>query len=128
LGFAVADPAFARLLRQSLGPWAVSGPALEVGRVALADQGWIDAMRTRLAAEAALLDETLAAADLAILGGTSLFRLVGAPRAWSLYEHLGRHGILVRPFAEQPRWLRFGLPPDAGARQRLVAALAAWRE
>ena len=127
LGFAVCAPELARTLREGLGPWPVSGPALEIGRVAIADRGWIEAMRAKLKSEAKRLDATLAEAGLAILGGTDLFRLAGAPRAWALFEHLGRQGILVRPFAEQPRWLRFGLPPSPAARKRLATALAAWR-
>jgi cobalamin biosynthetic protein CobC len=126
LGLAVCPPDLARLLRESLGPWPVSGPALEIGRIALADAAWIAAMRVRLAEEATKLDALLTAGGLAVLGGTSLFRLAGAPRAWSLFEHLGKRGILVRPFAEQARWLRFGLPGDEAARRRLAAALAEW--
>lgn len=126
LGFAVCPPDLARLVRESLGPWPVSGLALAIGRVALADKGWIATTRVKLAAEAAQLDELLHAGGLAVLGGTSLFRLAGAPRAWSLFEHLAKRGILVRPFAEQPRWLRFGLPADEAARRRLAAALAEW--
>ena len=37
----------------------------------------------------------------------------------------GRAGILVRDFPERPDWLRFGLPPDEAAWDRLKAALAA---
>ena len=126
LGFAVCDPAAAALLRRSLGPWPVNGVALAVGAVALADTAWIAEMRAKLEREAAVLDALLGDFGLAVAGGTSLFRLVGAPRAWALYEHLAARGILVRPFAQQPRWLRFGLPADDAARARLADALAAW--
>ena len=40
LGFAVADPATAARIAAALGPWAVSGPALAIGRAALSDAGW----------------------------------------------------------------------------------------
>ncbi len=90
LGFAVCAPDMAKLLREALGPWPVSGPALEIGRIALADRAWIDAMRIRLAREAAFMDAVLAQGGLAILGGTSLFRLAGASRAWALFEYLGQ--------------------------------------
>ena len=126
LGLAVCPPNLARLIRESLGPWPVSGPALEIGQIALADADWVAAMRAKLADEATKLDALLTAGGLAVLGGTSLFRLAGAPRAWSLFEHLAKRGILVRPFAEQARWLRFGLPGDEAARKRLAAALAEW--
>lgn len=127
LGFALCQPELAGSLRTAMGPWAVSGPAVAVGRAALADAGWIRAMRRRLTSEAAALDRILEGAGLGVLGGTPLFRLVSAPRAWSLYEFLGQRGILVRPFAGQPRWLRLGLPGGDSGAARLAAALAEWR-
>ncbi len=126
LGFAVCMDDLARRLRATLGPWPVSGPAMAIGQAALADVSWIAATRAQLAHDAARLDVLLSAAGLAILGGTDLFRLAAASRAWALHEHLGKRGILVRPFPEQPRWLRFGLPPDDAARERLAAALQDW--
>ncbi|PKU25894.1 threonine-phosphate decarboxylase CobD [Telmatospirillum siberiense] len=127
LGFVICDPAMARLLRTTLGPWPVSGPALHIGRIALADQEWMEKARVRLVREAGLLDTLLAKAELSIAGGTALFRLINAPRAWALYEHLGQRGILVRPFAASPRWLRVGLPPGEEGRRRLEMALTDWR-
>jgi cobalamin biosynthetic protein CobC len=126
LGFAVAEPQLARLLRQALGPWAVGGPVLEVGRQALSDAEWIEAQRKRLAQESNLLNSLLGRAGLSTVGGTSLFTLVNAPRAWALFEYLGQHGILARPFSTAPRWLRFGLPPDEAGRQRLAHGLKEW--
>lgn len=126
LGFALCDPALAAALGRAVGPWAVSAPALAVGTAALGDEAWITAMRRRLRAEAAALDEVLSSAGLPPVGGTDLFRLVVAARAWALYEHLGSRGILVRPFADSPRWLRFGLPAGTAARERLRRALAEW--
>ena len=128
LGFAIGEPALARLLRSALGPWAVSGPALAIGRQALADHGWIAESRRRLMAEAAALANEFARAGLSVVGGTALFLLVSAPRAWALYEYLGQRGILARPFAAAPRWLRFGLPGSADDRRRLGAALAGWSD
>jgi len=126
LGFAIAEPQMARLLRQALGPWAVGGAVAEIGRLALSDAEWIAATRKKLAQEAAALNSLLGRAQLSTVGGTSLFTLVNAPRAWALFEYLGQQGILARPFSTAPRWLRFGLPPDDAARQRLEAALAGW--
>ena len=40
LGFALASPDLAGAIRDALGPWAVSGPALHVARQALADPAW----------------------------------------------------------------------------------------
>jgi cobalamin biosynthetic protein CobC len=126
LGFAIAEPQLARLLRQAVGPWAVSGPVLELGRRMLSDKDWVEGARRKLAQESHLLNSLLGRAGLSTIGGTSLFTLVNAPRAWALFEYLGQQGILARPFATAPRWLRFGLPPDEAGRQRLAAALKDW--
>jgi cobalamin biosynthetic protein CobC len=129
LGFALAAPELARRLRAMLGPWAVSGPAIAVGQVALSDTAWAEAMRDTLAREAARLDRMLAGAKLEIVGGTSLFRLVRTPAAAdALFDHLGRAGILVRRFVEAPKWLRFGLPGIEADGHRLAAELASFAE
>ncbi|MGE0253222.1 MAG: threonine-phosphate decarboxylase CobD [Alphaproteobacteria bacterium] len=125
LGFAIAAPDMAAILRDRLGPWAVSGPALAIGAAALADTEWIAATRRRLAADAARLDGLLAGAGLTVAGGTALFRYVGTPDADGLYERLGRRGILVRRFAGRPDRLRFGLPGEEAEWRRLGEALAA---
>ncbi len=112
LGIALCEPDLAARLRSAIGPWAVSGPGLAVATAALADRGWIDATRLRLAAAAAALDACLAAVGLRVVGGTSLFRLVADRRAAALHRGLGEAGILVRRFERQADWLRLGLPPD----------------
>jgi cobalamin biosynthetic protein CobC len=126
LGFALAGPAIAARLRAGLGPWAVAGPALAIGAAALQDQSWAAATRARLAQAALRLDQILRGAGLEVVGGTSLFRLAHTPAAPMLFRHLGRAGILVRAFADQPTWLRFGLPANEPDWQRLAAALAAF--
>jgi cobalamin biosynthetic protein CobC len=125
LGFALAAPDLAARLRAQLGPWAVSGPALAIGAKALADRAWIGEMRRRLAAGTVRLDRILAAANLDIIGGTSLFRLVRA-HASALFHHLGRAGIFVRIFPENPSWLRFGQPAAENDWRRLELAMAAF--
>jgi cobalamin biosynthesis protein CobC len=127
LGFALAAPRIAARLSAMLGPWAVSGPALEVGAKALADAAWIEKTRTRLARAEKRLDVLLSSSGLEIAGGTTLFRLVRTPAAGKLFQHLGRGGILVRGFPEHADWLRFGLPANAPAWRRLQIALAAFR-
>jgi cobalamin biosynthesis protein CobC len=126
LGFALASPEIAARLSAALGPWAVSGPALAIGAAALADAAWIEDTRLLLLDEAQMLDALLvnAGLDRVGAGGTVLFRLVHTPAAADLFDHLGRAGILVRRFAEQPTWLRFGLPGGEAASQRLAEALA----
>jgi cobalamin biosynthetic protein CobC len=123
LGFVMAAPAVAERLAATLGPWAVSGPAIVIGQRALADRAWIHAMRGRLVQEARRLDEILTTAGMEIVGGTSLFRLARTPAADRLFHHLGRTGILVRRFQERPDWLRFGLPGSDSAWDRLRTTL-----
>ena len=122
LGFAVASPALAARLRDALGPWAVSGAAVAVGRRAFEDAAWREAMRARLAHEAKRLDALLSGAGLSVAGGTSLFRLARTPRAQGLWRALCERGILVRRFEDRPDVLRFGLPGE-GAWARLAEAL-----
>ena len=123
LGFAIAAPDLAARLRGALGPWAVSGPALAIGAVALADTAWIAATATRIAEAAQRLDALLRAAELDVVGGTALFRLVRTPGAPELFDRLGRAGIFVRRFADQPSWLRLGLPGPDVEWNRLATAL-----
>jgi cobalamin biosynthetic protein CobC len=124
LGFALAPPDLAARLVAALGPWAVSGPAIEAGLAALGDRAWSATMRARLAVESLRLDAMLRGPKRTVVGGTSLFRLVESERADALFHHLGRAGIMVRRFAQQPAWLRFGLPADEPQWERLRAALA----
>ena len=112
LGFAIAPPDLAGLLRVALGPWAVSGPAIEVGLRALPDEAWFEAMRARVKAEAERLDRLLMAAGWTVIGGTRLFRLASRADAAERFAALLGAGILTRPFAEAPDRLRFGLPAD----------------
>jgi len=125
LGFLLADQQRAATMREALGPWAVNGPAVFIGRRALADFVWQAQAATRCAEDAAQLDTLLLAAGLLLVGGTTLFRLMRTPDAAALAGHLGAAGILVRQFAEQPEWLRFGLPGTPSAWSRLQAALMA---
>ncbi len=124
LGLCAGDAAVVEALRAALGPWAVSGPALVVGTAALADLAWATAARRWLKAQAAALDGVLTAAGLTVAGGTSLFRLVETPDAAAVFTRLCHAGILSRPFAYAPTWLRLGLPEDTAGLDRLAAALA----
>lgn len=127
LGFAVAAPGIAETLRGALGPWSVSGPAMEIGRRALRDRAWRRTALEARAQDARRLDALLAPhADQAIVG-TTLYRLMDSRRAPDLFAHLGRHGIWVRRFQFDPRLLRFGLPGAEEAWQRLGNAMADFR-
>ena len=123
LGFAFGEAMLIEKLSDALGPWAVSGPALEIGRRALADTAWQSAARARLADEAARLDAVLTDHGLNVVGGTDLFRLAEHTEADNLAERLARQGILVRTFERRPDWIRFGLPGAEVGWVRLKDAL-----
>jgi cobalamin biosynthetic protein CobC len=124
LGFAIAAPGLINRLDAMLGPWAVSGPALYIGEKALTDQSWTEQALTRLTEAKVRLDAILSRAGLEIIGGTSLFRLTRSPDSEQLFLRLGRAGILVRRFAEEPDWLRWGLPHGENDWQRLGDVLS----
>lgn len=123
LGFALASPDIAHSLRAALGPWPVSGPAIAIGVRALADSDWLETMRARLGKEAARLDALLGATNWRIIGGTRLFRLAAHEDARAVFQRLIAAGILTRPFSDAPDRLRFGIPVDENAWERLAAAL-----
>ncbi len=125
LGFAIARRDIAERLRDALGPWSVSGPALSIGAAALADDQWLDASLRALELGRQRLDELLTEIECEIVGGTALFRLARHAAAQHLADRLGRQGIHVRRFREQPEWLRFALPGNEQEWQRLARALQA---
>jgi cobalamin biosynthetic protein CobC len=123
LGFAIAEMSLVERIRTELGPWAISGPALRIGKAALDDTPWLEKTLARLRSDQARLGAMLEAAGFALLGGTPLFRLARHEKATEIVDKLGRHGIHVRAFSHEPRWLRFGLPGDEPAWDRLSVAL-----
>nr|WP_294557229.1 threonine-phosphate decarboxylase CobD [uncultured Rhodopila sp.] len=125
LGFAAGSRADCALLRQAMGPWAVSGPAIDIGRRALADDTWRAETASRLRHEAERLDGLLRADGFEVVGGTPLFRLGRRSGAGEVFGHLCRAGILTRPFQARPDWLRFGIPGAAAEWERLRMALPA---
>ncbi len=123
LGFVIGDPALTQRLAAMLGPWAVAGPALEIGALALADVDWAQQTRARLKADAARLDALMTGRGAVGVGGTTLFRLYDVDDAAQWQARLAQHRIWTRIFPYNDRWLRMGLP-DAAGWNRLTQALA----
>ncbi len=123
LGFAVGATEIVDDLASCLGEWAVSAPALSVGRQALADDAWQASARIRIAAAAADLEGVFERHRLPVIGRAGLFVLVRCDAATDLHEHLAGAGIWCRRFDYASDWLRFGLPPDIAACSRLDRAL-----
>jgi cobalamin biosynthesis protein CobC len=123
LGYVLADPATLDRLAARAGLWAVSGPALALGALALPDRDWARATRARLARDAARLDGLAAAAGWRLVGGTVLFRTYDTPDAVAEQDRLARARIWSRIFPYSRTWVRLGLPGPAPEWDRLAAAL-----
>lgn len=124
LGFAIARSDTIAKLRDRIGPWAVSGPALEIGTRALLDHGWAERTRARLHGDAARLDDLVTArGTTTLIGGTPLFRLYRTANATAAQEALGEHHVWTRRFPYSDTWLRLGLPGPAAAWRQVETAL-----
>lgn len=124
LGFALTNNHLAKCLNEALGPWAVSGPTLEIGRLALQDDDWVQQAKNDLKLKMTRLRTLLGSSGFSIIGGTDLFVLAQWDKAQVVFDHLARAGILVRIFEQYPDRIRFGLPGADEDWQRLEKALA----
>ena len=122
LGFVIAGEDLIAPLRARLGPWPVSGPALEVGAQALRAFDWAEGTRQRLAQDARRLDQVMEAKGHRVVGGCDLFRLYDVKNAKAMQEQLARGHVWSRIFPYSDRWLRLGIPAPADWDQ-LEAAL-----
>ncbi|MDD9909604.1 MAG: threonine-phosphate decarboxylase CobD [Ahrensia sp.] len=125
-GALLTNPKLAEQVDERLGPWAVSGPALDVAAKALTNAEWRDRARVELKAMRKKLEDALSKASFDIEGHTDLFVLASHSEGPAIWEHLARNHILVRSFVDRHNWLRFGLPANAGELMRLKAALKAF--
>lgn len=123
LGFALGETSLTEALRAALGPWAVSGAAVEIGIEAYRDRAWLNQTAARLKRDCTSLDALLASAGFEIVGGTHLFRLARHERVEQIFRRLCGAGVLTRPFAARPDWLRFGVPHGENDFARLGLSL-----
>lgn len=124
LGFVVGHPDDVAALGEMAGPWPVSGAAIEVGRLALADRAWADATTGRLYADVDRLDGLARRAGWRVAGGTPLFRLYDTCSAEAAQDRLARAHVWTRRFPYSAKWLRLGLPGKAAEWARLEEAIA----
>lgn len=124
LGFVLGPRKIIAQFRERLGSWPVSSAALAIGHAAYRDAEWIAGMRTRLRDEASALDAVLLSHGLIPTGDCPLFRLIEVKDGGLLFGRLARCSILTRPFEDNPRWLRLGLPADEQGLARIDKALA----
>jgi cobalamin biosynthetic protein CobC len=124
LGFAIGNEVDIAKLAAASGPWPVSGAAIAIGCRALRDDVWAKATSARLAQDCVRLDGMVQSQGWRLVGGASLFRLYEMPNALAAQEKLARAHIWSRVFAQNPTWLRLGLPGAETEWSRLAEALA----
>jgi len=124
LGFVLGNEADVAAFDGMLGPWPVSGAAIEIGRRALLDRNWASETIARLSREAMRLDNLAKDVGWRLIGGTPLFRLYDAGDARAAQARLAGARIWSRIFKDAPGWLRLGLPGSDEEWARLAAALS----
>jgi cobalamin biosynthetic protein CobC len=124
LGFALGDAAEVAALAAMSGPWPVSGAAIAIGSRALCDEAWARETSARLARDSVRLDAMVQSQGWQLVGGTPLFRLYATTDALAAQDRLAGAQIWSRVFAEQPTWLRLGLPGSEAEWTRLAEALS----
>lgn len=126
VGFIFADTALLDRLSDKLGPWTISGPARWIAQQALANTIWQADQITHIKDAGArlklLITHTVAPDEpVKSTGLFSTFRLADAE---GLFNHLARHGILVRLFRDESL-IRIGIAADHEWK-RLELALQSW--
>lgn len=125
VGFVAAHGELLERLADTLGPWAVSGPAQQITRAALDDKAWQRETSTRLLAAGTRLRDLLCQHGIASTG-SPLFQWWPEARPEEFWQHMAERGIWVRLFTRAARGIRIGLPPDEAAWHRLETALNEW--
>lgn len=123
LGFAICHEDMSGSLKSKQGPWSVSGPALEIGKIAFSDARWIENTRLSIQQNSEAQAEVLIACGLELIGNAGLFMEFNHDNASDIYETLLKAHILVRPFPQRPTRLRFGLCENIEALERLAWVL-----
>lgn len=122
-GFVIAEPALLMRLEERLGPWSISHPGRHVAALALADGDWQRTTTASLRRQGERLRQLLSQSGWPPKGGCDLFQWLAHENAAILHDLLAQQGILTRLFTD-PVSVRFGLPKDEAAWQRLANALS----
>lgn len=130
LGFVLSEEPILQSLSRELGPWPVSGPALHLGKLALADSAWQAATRESLPRAAARQADVLRQhfqPACAAMRHNPLFTTMTLPldKAQALYREAADAGLWLRLYSvAEVGYLRWGLAADEALLARRVAALA----
>ncbi|MEO0342816.1 MAG: aminotransferase class I/II-fold pyridoxal phosphate-dependent enzyme [Pseudomonadota bacterium] len=123
-GAVFGDPDIVNVLRQRLGPWAVSGPALDIAKQVLSDPMWAETTRTKLVKVASQLDQIMKPLHQSPPVGTPLFRLYTVIDAKALHLSFAQHSILTRVFPYDHKLLRMGLPANKAEFGKVLKTVA----
>jgi len=126
VGFIFGDSTLLNQLADKLGPWTINGPARFVAQKVLADTTWQTNHIAHIRDAGLRLKQliTRTVAPLEPVKSTGLFSTFTTPDAEAIFEHLARHGILVRLF-RQESLIRIGIAADYEWK-RLENVLQAW--
>ena len=122
LGFIWAEDKILQSLAQRQDDWSVSHPSRWAGTLALQDTCWQAQQRQRLAPLSRRLALLLEKSFQTTVRYSELFAYLRHKNAEDLHQQLAHQGILTRDFNDPPA-LRFGIPPDQQAWERLEHAL-----
>ncbi|SOE09281.1 L-threonine O-3-phosphate decarboxylase [Hoeflea halophila] len=123
LGFVFAEPRLASILKDRLGPWAVSGPALAVAEHAFSRRDLVNELRNKIEKAHAMTRSALSMARVSIVGESELFFCCKVGDGATVADQLASHKILVRSFDHSPSFIRIGLVPDELSAVRLRETL-----
>ncbi|MEM9332175.1 MAG: threonine-phosphate decarboxylase CobD [Pseudomonadota bacterium] len=126
LGFAICNAEIGKKVRNALGPWSVSGPAMALATQAFEDENWVLQTRDRLGRDSNDLATLLEDLGFSVEGNSGLFVYIHHHQSEDVFDWLAKHKILVRPFPERPGFLRFGLHKDTDELNRLADVLTSY--
>lgn len=120
LGFVFAEAGLASILRDRLGPWAVSGPALATAAHGFSRNDLVNELRGKIDKAQVMTRSALNMARVSIVGETPLFFCCEVGDGAAVCEALAGHKVLVRAFDHSPTLIRIGLVPNelSGVRLR----------
>lgn len=112
IGFACSGQYWNCVIKESVGPWAINGPALYIAEIALNDTKWQKKQTTRLQIQQKkqlqLIEDNL---PVIRIKSNALFISVFLEDAPTIYDRLCKKAIYVR-LTDEKNCLRFGIADD----------------
>ena len=123
LGFIIGQKSEIAFFSKLLGPWSVSGPALEIGGRVLSDDTWIKQTRKRLNYDTNRFLHLITRSNLKSVGTTKLFSLIELDNAKDAQRIFAEEKVWTRIFSYSKNWIRIGLPGAEHEWSRLTTCL-----